>query len=227
MKSEKEEPAANKKCTVILSGGVIEEDVVLPYLQSEHTEFIIAVDKGLLFLYEHGIKPDYIVGDFDSVDQKIVDHYRKETNVPIRQFNPVKDASDTEIALRLCKDLRRRTVYLLGATGSRLDHFWANVQSLKIAMDAGIDAAIIDRNNRISLRRDDFRLRRDEAYGPYFSVFSLGGLIEGLTIEGARYPLKMHTLMPYDSLCVSNEFADDEVNISFAYGTVILMETRD
>ena len=32
----------------------------------------------------------------------------KEVNVPIREFNPVKDASDTEIALRLCLDMRRK-----------------------------------------------------------------------------------------------------------------------
>lgn len=215
------------KRTVIVSGGIIEEDVVLPILKSEETEFIIAVDKGLLFLYEHQIRPNYIVGDFDSVDQDIVNYYKMNTNVPVKEFNPVKDASDTEIALRLCKDLRRKEVWLLGATGSRLDHFWANVQCLKIALDAGINAFIIDRNNCISLWRDDFVMKREDAFGPYFSIFSLGGLIEGLSVEGAKYPLKMHTLMPYDSLCVSNEFAEDEVKVSFAYGTVILMETRD
>ena len=33
--------------------------------------------------------------------------------------------------------------------------------------------------------------------------------------------------MPCDSLCVSNEFEEDEVVIDFSNGTVILMETRD
>ena len=93
------------KKTVIVSGGMLEEEFVLPILKSEETEFIIGVDKGLEFLYEHDIKPDYIVGDFDSVSRELVDYYREELNVPIREFNPVKDASDTEIALRLCLDL--------------------------------------------------------------------------------------------------------------------------
>ena len=52
----------------------------------------------------HQIMPDYIVGDFDSVKQEIVDYYRNETHVGIREFNPVKDASDTEIAIRLAMD---------------------------------------------------------------------------------------------------------------------------
>ena len=97
------------KRTVIVSGGMLEEDFVLPILKSEETEFVIGVDKGLEFLYKHEIKPDYIVGDFDSVSHELVDYYREELNVPIREFNPVKDASDTEIALRLCLGLNRKS----------------------------------------------------------------------------------------------------------------------
>ena len=215
------------KRTVIVSGGMLEEDFVLPILEAEETEFIIGVDKGLAFLYEHKIKPDYIVGDFDSVPEEVIDYYRKEASVPIREFNPVKDASDTEIALRLCMDLRRKEIVILGGTGTRIDHIWANVQSLKIALDAGADARLLDSHNQIRLLKDEICLKKEEAFGPYFSVFSLGGTVEGVNISGAKYPLRGHTLMPYDSLCVSNEFEADEVEISFAYGTLILMETRD
>lgn len=213
--------------TVILSGGVIEPDFVLPILKSEQTELIIAVDRGLCFLYEHGIRPDYIVGDFDSVDPDVVHYYKTQTNVPIKEFNPVKDSSDTEIALRLCFGLRRKEIWLLGATGARLDHFWANVQCLKLALDAGVRAYIVDSCNRISLHDDEFALRRDGAFGTCFSIFSLGAAVEGLSIEGAKYPLRMHTLFPHNSLCVSNEWAADTVRIRFSYGTVVLMETRD
>ena len=46
------------KRTVIVSGGMLEEEFALPILQSEETEFVIGVDKGVEFLYKHGIKPD-------------------------------------------------------------------------------------------------------------------------------------------------------------------------
>ena len=62
------------KRTVIVSGGMLEEDFVLPILKSEDTEFIIAVDKGLEFLYRHEIRPDYVVGDFDSVSHELVEY---------------------------------------------------------------------------------------------------------------------------------------------------------
>ncbi|HJA12017.1 MAG TPA: thiamine diphosphokinase [Candidatus Mediterraneibacter merdipullorum] len=215
------------KRTIIVSGGVIEEDFALPVLKSEETEFVIGVDKGLEFLYAHQIKPDYIVGDFDSVSKELVDYYREELNVPVREFNPVKDASDTEIALRLCLGLNRKEIWILGGTGSRIDHLWANVQCLQIALDAGADARIVDSHNQIRLIDRDITLKREEAFGPYFSLFPLEMPVDELTITGAKYPLKNHFLKPADSLCVSNEFAEDEVHISFVYGKIILMETRD
>ena len=148
------------KRTVIVSGGMLEEDFVLPILEAEETEFIIGVDKGLAFLYEHKIKPDYIVGDFDSVPEEVIDYYRKEASVPIREFNPVKDASDTEIALRMCLGLRRKEIWILGGTGNRLDHFWANVQCLNIALEAGSQFAEKKLSESIfQYFRCNFRLR--------------------------------------------------------------------
>ena len=102
------------KQTVIVSGGMVEKDFALSILKSEETEFVIGVDRGLVFLYDNEIKPDYIVGDFDSVPRKLVEYYREELDVPVREFNPVKDASDTEIALRLCLGLNRKKIVILG-----------------------------------------------------------------------------------------------------------------
>ncbi len=52
------------KRTVIVSGGMVEKDFALSILKSEETEFVIGVDRGLVFLYDNEIKPDYIVGRF-------------------------------------------------------------------------------------------------------------------------------------------------------------------
>ena len=216
----------NKKI-VIISGGELEEEFVLSILEKEENQYVIGVDKGMEFLYSHQILPNYIVGDFDSAPAEIVQYYRENTDVPIRTFNPVKDASDTEIAMRLCLGLRRQRIVLLGATGNRMDHAWANVQILKIALDAGAEAVIMDPWNKIRLINGNTVLKKDEAYGKYFSVFPLGQTVVDFSIKGAKYPLNHHTLTPWDSLCVSNEFAADEVEISFPIGDVILMETRD
>ena len=215
------------KRIVIVSGGRINEEFVLPILQEEGNKNIIGVDKGMEFLYRNQIMPSYIVGDFDSVSEEIGNYYRKQTDVPIREFNPVKDASDTEIALRLCLGLNRKEIWILGGTGNRIDHLWANIQCLQIALDAGADARIVDSHNQIRLLDKGITLKREEAFGKYFSLFPMELPVDALTITGAKYPLKNHFLKPDDSLCVSNEFELDEVKISFSFGKVILMETRD
>lgn len=104
--------------TVIISGGTIDEGFVEKVLAENPEAYIIGVDKGLEYLYNHQIEPQYIVGDFDSIDSKVIDYYRNETNIPIREYNPVKDATDTEIALRLGITLGSKEMILLGATGA-------------------------------------------------------------------------------------------------------------
>lgn len=216
------------KRIVIVSGGEIDEAHALSVLEKDSSRYVIGVDKGMEFLYGHQIMPNYIVGDFDSVDEKIADYYRNETNVPIRGFNPVKDASDTEIAIRLAVTLGSEEILILGATGGRLDHLWANVQCLAIPFKHGKAARILDRQNSIRLIGGGKTvLKKGEAYGPYFSVFPLGQEVFDFSIKGARYPLKNHVLTAYDSLCVSNQIEGEQVEIEFPEGIVILMETRD
>ena len=215
------------KIGIIISGGAIEAPFTLEFLKEKPADIVIAVDRGLEFLYREGIVPTHIVGDFDSIEPEVISYYRNHTQIPIREFNPVKDASDTEIALRLGMELGMEEIWILGGTGTRLDHVMANIQSLKIASNADVKAYLLDSHNRISLLEEDIVLLKEEAYGKYFSLFSLGGKVEGLTIRGAKYPLTNHTLEPYDSLSVSNQFASKFVKIEFKSGTIILMETRD
>ncbi|MCI9024632.1 MAG: thiamine diphosphokinase [Dorea sp.] len=218
------------KKAIVVSGGELDEELTVSILARQEDRCVIGVDKGMEFLYQHQFMPDYIVGDFDSVREEVRDYYKNEAHVPVREYNPVKDASDTEMAIRLAMTLGSKDITILGATGGRIDHLWANVQSLMIPFKAGIEAKIVDRQNMITIiGGGETHIRKSEAFGPYFSVFPLGEEIFGFNISGAKYPLKNHILRPYDSLCVSNQIADDsdEAVISFAMGHVILMETRD
>ena len=161
------------KRSIIISGGELDEALTLSVLNQQEERCVIAVDKGVEFLYYHQIMPDYIVGDFDSAKEEIRDYYKNKTNVPVREYNPVKDASDTEIAIRLAMTLGSKELVILGATGGRIDHLWANVQSLMIPFKAGIDAKIIDRQNLISIiGSGETHIRKGEAFGTFFSVNS-------------------------------------------------------
>ena len=104
---------------------------------------------------------------------------------------------------------------------------WANVQTLSVACDAGVNACILDEKNKIWVTNKSCVLKKSEAYGPYLSVFSLEGEIYDFSLEGTKWSLSHHDLMPCDSLTVSNQFVDDEVKISFVNGRIVIMETKD
>lgn len=213
--------------TVIISGGALDEGFVEKVLGENEGACIIGVDRGVEYLYRHQIMPQYIVGDFDSIDSEIIAYYRNETNVPIREYNPIKDASDTEIAIRLGITLGSREIIILGATGGRLDHLWANVQTLSVACHAGVEAYILDTRNKIRVIDKPYKLKKAEAYGPFLSVFSLMGEVFNFNLKGTKWPLSHHTLKPCDSLTVSNQFEEEEVEIDFSNGMLVVMETRD
>lgn len=217
----------NKNVGVIVSGGAIHQAFALEQLEQLNPEIIIGVDRGISFLYQNQVMPTHIVGDFDSVEPEVVEYYQNETRIPIHRLHPVKDASDTEVAVKLAICLGVKELWILGATGTRLDHVMANIQTLKVAHDAGMKAYILDKYNRISLVEKEVSMSKKDAFGDYFSVFPLGGTVPGLSIKGAKYPLENHTLMPYDSLCVSNQVQENQVQITFPEGLIILMETRD
>ena len=216
----------NKKC-VIVSGGSIDDSFAMQMIENIKPDCVIGVDSGLNFLYRNQVVPTHIVGDFDSVSPEVINYYKAKADIPIREFDPVKDATDTEIAVHLASELGVKELFLLGATGTRLDHVMANVQILKIALDQGMRAYILDECNRISVWEKEIRLCESERFGKYFSIFPLGGVVEDVSIEGAKYPLEHYRMSPFESRCVSNEYKDDEVVITFPKGTIVLMETRD
>ena len=215
------------KTGVIISGGSINDAFTLDMLRKIEPEYIIGVDSGLSFLYRNRVMPTHIVGDFDSVEPKVIAYYREETKVPIREFNPVKDATDTEIALRMAIELGVQKLWIFGATGTRLDHVLSNIHILKIPHDEGVEAYLVDECNRISLWGNQICIRKAEKFGKYLSIFPFSGPVENVSIVGAKYPLANYRVSADESRCVSNEVVDDEVLITFSDGLLILMETRD
>lgn len=215
------------KHTVIVSGGNIDRDFAFDFFKRETYDCLIGVDRGIDFLREADLIPDHIVGDFDSAAENSLRFYRQNSTVDIRVYQPEKDNTDTEIALRLALDEESGKVTILGATGTRLDHVAANIRILAQAAERGVHCEILDKNNRIFLIKSGVRLSRAQQHGKYVSLFAIGGNVEGLTLKGFHYPLEDYTLRPFDALAVSNEIEAEYGKITFASGMLLVMETCD
>lgn len=211
---------------LIISGGRIEKDFALTFIKKYQAEYTVAADHGLLFCLEHHLKVDMVVGDFDSAPDGVLEQYTKEYDVPVRTFDPVKDYTDTEIAIQQIIKAGATEAVLLGCTGSRLDHVMGNLQCLHILLDAGVHAQIVDPHNRISLHDKAFTVKKGERFGPYISFLPACEEMH-LTLKGFKYSLTDHLVTNKDSLCISNEITADRAEIIFCEGRLFMVQSRD
>lgn len=59
------------------------------------------------------MKPNYIVGDFDSVDKTVLKEY-ENLGIEIKKLIPEKDFTDTECALELAINLQSTEITIIG-----------------------------------------------------------------------------------------------------------------
>lgn len=209
--------------TLIISGGEIDKEFFNAFMVKENIDYIIAVDKGLEILDKINIEPDYIVGDFDSINKDILLKY---TNSKIKKLNPEKDFSDTHVALKLAIELKSNSIYILGALGKRMDHAIANIHILKEAIDNGVECKIIDSNNEIQLiTKGESKIQNLEY--KYISLIPLTTKVNGITLIGFKYPLNDATLEIGHSIGISNELVDNEATIIIKTGILIMIKSKD
>ena len=217
---------------LIITGGNIDTDFALDFLNKNEFDQTVAVDGGLDQVKKMQslgvkIKIDHIVGDFDTVNHEVLLDYEKDTSITVHQYQPEKDYTDTDIALKLAMQLAGvgGSIVMLGATGTRLDHVLANLQMLRLPMEAGIDCRIVDKNNQVRMIRKQVVL--NEKISKYISLIPVTQVLEGVTLKGFKYPLDNHNVYLGESLCVSNEIVTLPAQIDIKEGCALLIESRD
>lgn len=90
---------------------------------AEGAAIVVAADSGLAAAESAGLRPDWIIGDMDSLD----DSGRLEKYPPKRllRYPPDKDYTDTELAFSFLAEKGCDEIWLIGGGGGRADHFFA------------------------------------------------------------------------------------------------------
>ena len=202
-----------KRCVII---GAVEIDFpVENYIRD--TDFVICADKGWQNAATHGIKPDMIVGDFDSSPQP------ENIDADITVLPVVKDDTDTYYVARYAVEHGFTDVLLRGVLGGRrFEHTMANIQTLLYLAQNRVNATAIDRYSQIMVVYNG-RISLPDMPGRFFSLFSLGDRAKGVSIKGAKYPLDKYTITNFFPIGVSNEFIGETVDISVENGALLLV----
>ena len=180
-------------------------------------DYILAADGGLRHLEKLNLKPQGILGDFDSLGY-----------VPVgaEVFPVEKDDTDSMLAARKGLELGFREFWFYGALdGPRLDHTVANFQTLQFLADHDARGYLIGRDYLVTVVKNGTISFPKEAEG-IISLFCLGADAKGVTIRGLHYELENGVLTPGFPLGVSNHFTGKAVTIQVKNGSLLAMWDR-
>lgn len=187
--------------------------------RAKEADCILCADGGYLRALSAGIKPDVLMGDFDSCSIERVADLEKIV-YPVR-----KDDTDLILGLRYMAEHGYEEVEVLGCFGGRQDHALGNIQSILFGQNIGLKVTLLDPRNRIfAVTEGVTEIEREE--NSYVSFLCIGAPCEGITLEGFSYPLQDAVLTAEYPIGVSNEIVEPKARITIRKGTLICVIAR-
>ncbi len=178
-------------------------------------DFSVAADGGARLAERLGVKPDLLVGDFDSLGYV-------PTGERVRVFPPQKDETDLLLACREGLSRGYRRFRLHGALGgSRVSHTVANLQLLRWLADQGAVGTLCGQGCEVTLLRER-TVRFPAGQTGFLSLFAAGERAV-VTARGVAYPLERGVLTGRYPLGVSNEFCGRDAEVTVHEGDVWLI----
>ena len=208
-----------KRCVLALNGEWRNEAWHRQQLKED--DFLVGVDGGAGHLYRLGFKPHLIVGDLDSLESTLLKQLRAE-GCEFAVLPREKDFTDTQVALDLARQRGFRELLLLGALGSRADHWLSTLFSLVPLVLAGMTFKIADPDQCLCLESGWAGI--SGAPGQLVSLLALTPVTEVTTV-GLKYPLQAASLDPFQPYAVSNEMLGGWAEVSWKQG-VLAVYTR-
>lgn len=214
-----------ERVLVVADGDV--DDAVL-VAQAALASYVIAADGGAARALAAGVLPDLVIGDGDSLHAD--ERARIEAlGATIRDADPHKDESDTELCLLAAVDGGAAAVALVGAFGGpRPEHAVAN---LLLLADPRFDGVALElftgaaRMTRMGSSHDGARLGIKGRRGDWVSLLAFAGDVEGVRTTGLRYPLDGERLTTGPARGLSNELLDTTAVITTGRGRLLVVHT--
>lgn len=176
---------------------------------------VIAADRGLDYCLKAGITPKYAVGDFDSARCSVPDGVERIT-APAE-----KDDTDTALAVKVGLERGCEEFRLFCALGGRLDHSFANIQTLYALRKMRKSGVLYGDGCEAFFAIDEtVKIPRFEGY---LSVFAFEGT-PTVSISGAKYCARDYVLRNTFPIGVSNEVMGELAEISAKNGAVLIIK---
>lgn len=205
----------------IYTGGEIDSKNI--HESPDSDDIIIAADAGYRNARLLGIKPQILLGDFDSLPRDELNE--AADGAEVITVPAEKDFTDTQLAVKTAIKKGAKELIIIGGIGGRLDHTLSNLAILEDAKAMGARCIITDGKNRARYIENDSIIIMRSAY-KYISLIARSEKVKGVTVEGCKYPLKNETLSDRFQYAISNEIEGNCAFISVKKGKLIIIESN-
>lgn len=206
----------------IYTGGTIDPSNITEC--PEDGDLVIAADSGYRNAAQLNVRPNILLGDFDSLPREEMNSAAEGTEV--LTVPSEKDFTDTQLAVETAVKRGASEIYVIGGLSGRLDHTLSNLAILRHMHASGVHMVMTDGANRVRYIKNDSIIIMRSRY-KYISIIALNEKVKGVSVEGCKYPLKNATLTDRYQYAVSNEIEGNCAFISVRRGEVLLIESRD
>jgi thiamine pyrophosphokinase len=206
-------------CVVVITGGAPLHDAAVAAIPPGAV--VIAADGALDHALAAGIEPAGLVGDLDSVSEAGLAWARAHST--IERYDPDKDHTDTELALRVATDLNPDRLLMIGA-GDRLDHQLAAIGALGRLRLTSVP--LIEGwwgPNRLRVVHGPGQASFELPLGTTLSLLAMHGPCTGVHISGVRWPLVNAELEALVGHGVSNESTAERVTVRVSSGVLTIV----
>ena len=184
------------------------------------SRYVICADGGYELAKKLGIKPDVIIGDFDTYKDKLPD------NCEVIKHPAEKDDTDTMLAAKLAIERGYNHITICGAIGGRLDHTIANIQTLRYILKHEAYGELIGDGNYVTMQGAGIKVY-SRMKGYYFSIFSYTDECTGVSLTGFKYPLKNGVIKSNFPIGVSNMIIGKSGIVSLESGILLIVFSKD
>lgn len=198
---------------------MIDKDILKK--EAEESGIVICADGGAEHAYDAGIVPDYLIGDFDSINENILNYY-KGSNVVIERYKREKDYTDTELCIKKAVEIGASYIVVACASGSRIDHTLANIFLIDYINNLGAEAEIITKDAHIYCLRDSITIEGKP--NDIISVIPYNGDASGLNSKGLKYHMKELNIKFGKTIGISNVMIKSKAEILIRNGKALVIK---
>ena len=214
------------RAVIITNGEIKNHSSLYKILTSKYSlsckDTVIAADGGAENCLKMNLIPDIVIGDMDSIKKDTTRQLGlKSKKIKYISSSPTKDESDTQLAVEYAVNLNAGKIIIIGATGGRIDHSFANLVLLASRDYNNLDIRIIDENSEIFVIKKSTEITGEK--GKKISIFSLSPYTYFTCTTGLKYKLKNEKLFFSPVRGLSNEFIENTANINIKRGQLLIV----